>query len=210
MPQPPDAAGRDESPETPRLSGLSAAAMWGALTADLDEAAASARHPLHLVTVATVDAAGAPHARTVVVRGFDAHLREVRFHTDSRSPKALQIGAAGRVALCWYDPARRLQIRMPARAALHQGDAVALSAWRAARPMSRACYTSAEAPGARLTAFPAAPAAPAATADGGLASFAVVCCRFDAVELLALHATGHERVCLRFAGPEPTLEILAP
>jgi pyridoxamine 5'-phosphate oxidase len=209
-PPPPAFPDRDEPSAVMRLSDMSAAAIWSTVAADLDRAAASARHPLHLVTVATVDATGAPHARTVVVRGFDAHLREVRFHTDVRSPKVEQIGIDGRVALHWYDPLRRLQLRIAARAALHHGDAVARAAWDASPAMSRACYTTADAPGTHLDACPPAPAAPAATDDGGLASFAVVRCRFDAVEVLALHASGHERIRLRFTDAEPRLEILAP
>lgn len=193
-----------------RLAAASAAAIWQSLAEDLAAAASSSRHPFHLVTVATVDATGAPQARTVVLRGFDANHREARFHTDIRSPKAEQIGADGRVALHWYDPTRRLQVRIAARATIHHGDAIATGAWDASQPMSRACYTSAAPPGARLEAFPAAPPPAAADNDRGLASFAVICCRFDAVELLALHASGHERVRLQLTGTEPACEILAP
>lgn len=192
------------------LAGESAVAIWKAVAADLAAAAGSARHPLHLLTVATVDAAGAPCTRTVVLRGFDAARREVRFHTDIRSPKADQIAADGRVALHWYDPTRRLQIRIAAQAVIHHHDAVALAAWRASPPMSRACYTTAASPGARLDAFPPAPSPPVATDDSGLGAFAVVCCAFDAVELLVLHAAGHERVRLRLSARDPVTEILAP
>lgn len=210
QPKLPDSDDLYEPSAVMRLSDMSAAAIWGTVAADLAAAASSARHPLHLVTVATVDATGAPHARTVVVRGFDADLREVRFHTDIRSPKVEQVSADDRVALHWYDSSRRLQLRIPARGTLHHGDAIARAAWDASPPMSRACYTTRDAPGARIEAFPCAPLPPAATDDGGFASFAVVCCRFDAVELLALHASGHERVRLRFSDAEPRLEILSP
>lgn len=187
-----------------------AASIWQAIAADLVAAAASARHPFHLVTVGTVDEAGTPQVRTVVLRAFDAARREVRFHTDSRSPKADQIRESGRAALHWYDPARRLQIRIAAAATVHQGDAVAQAAWEASPPRSRACYRAAAAPGTPVAAVPAACPPPDPADDRGLAAFAVVCCRFDAVELLSLRAEGHERIRLALAGPEPTSEILAP
>jgi pyridoxamine 5'-phosphate oxidase len=206
----PESAGLPESPAAMHLAGQSATAIWQAVAVDLAAAAASARHPFHLVTVATIDAAGAPQARTVVLRGFDDPRREARFHTDIRSPKVDQIGTDGRVALHWYDPARRLQIRMAAQAVIHHGDAVAQVAWDATQPMSRACYSTTAAPGAPVVAFLPAPPPPAANDERGFDAFAVVCCHFDAVELLALHASGHERIRLHLAGPEPVLEIVAP
>jgi pyridoxamine 5'-phosphate oxidase len=210
MAAPPESEGLHDLPLGIRLAAESAAGIWQAMAADLAAAVASARHPLHLLTVATVDAAGGPHARTVVLRGFDAACREVRFHTDIRSPKVEQIGADRRVALHWYDATRRLQIRIAAWATAHHGDAIAAAAWHASQPMSRACYTTSEPPGTSLEAFLPAPPPPAADDDRGLASFAVVCCRFDTIELLVLHASGHERIRLRLTGTEPVREILAP
>lgn len=189
------------------LAGLSAAETWRRLAAEFT-AASSARHPLHLVTVATLGDGGGPRARTVVLRGFDAEGRVLWFHTDLRSPKAAEITRDGRVALHWYDAEARLQIRITAEAAVHHGDAVARAAWQASRPMSQACYASPTPPGTPLPAFPAA--APAADDDRGLENFAVVRCRFTAVELLALHASGHERLLVSLAGPVPTRTILAP
>ncbi|MDA1038684.1 MAG: pyridoxamine 5'-phosphate oxidase family protein [Planctomycetota bacterium] len=206
----PESAGHAESLAGLHLAAESAATIWQAVAAELAAAAASARHPLHLLTVATVDATGAPHARTVVLRGFDATDREVWFHTDIRSPKAEQIGVDGRVALHWYDPARRLQIRIAATATIHHGDALAQAAWRTSQPMSRACYTTGESPGTILETVPPAPPPPATDDDRGLAAFAVICCRFECVELLSLHASGHERIRLRLTGTEPIREILAP
>ncbi len=204
-----DASAESDGPLCSSLSGP-AATIWQAIAADLMAAVASARHPFHLVTVATVDETGAPQARTVVLRAFDAARREVRFHTDIRSPKAAQIRRTGRVALHWYDPTRRLQIRIAAEAAIHQGNAVARAAWEASPPRSRACYLAAEAPGTPVAAVPAACPPPDPADDRGLDAFAVVCCRFDAVELLLLRAAGHERIRLQLAGPGPISEILAP
>lgn len=193
-----------------QLAGLSAADVWRRLSADLGAAAASGRHPLHLVTVATVGQDGSPASRTVVLRGFDAVRRELRFHTDIRSPKAGQIARDGRVALHWYDARARLQIRIAALAVVHHADPVARDAWLASRPTSRACYGSAAAPGTPLPEFTAAPEPLDAADSAGLATFAVIRCRFTAVELLALHAAGHERILLRLDGDSPTGTILAP
>lgn len=204
------AADRADDDPAIELSSLDAAAAWRRIAAALAAAAASSRHPLHLLSVATVDAAGAAEARTVVLRGFDAANREVRFHTDVRSGKAAAIRRDARVGLHWYAPEAKLQIRIPATASLHHADDIAFHAWRASPPMSRACYTAAHAPGEPLASFPAAPSAPAAGDDTGLANFCVVRCRFESVELLALHAAGHERVRIDVASNPGTWTILAP
>jgi pyridoxamine 5'-phosphate oxidase len=193
-----------------QLASLSAADVWRRLSADLDAAAASARHPLHLVTVVTVGADGSPESRTVVLRGFDAERRELWFHTDIRSPKAGQIARDRRVALHWYDARARIQIRIAALAEVHHADSIARDAWLVSQPMSRACYGSAAAPGTPLPEFPAAPEPLEATDSAGLANFAVIRCGFAAVELLALHVSGHERILLRLDGDSPTSTILAP
>ena len=43
-----------------------------------------ARAPFHTPTVATVDAHGQPHMRTIVLRSCDPEARRLRFHTDTR------------------------------------------------------------------------------------------------------------------------------
>lgn len=193
-----------------QLAAASADDTWRRIADALDTAARSSRHPFHLLTVASVAADGTPHARTVVLRRFDADRREVWFHTDARSPKVAQLTHDARVALHWYSATDRLQLRIAARATLHHRDEVARAAWMAAEPMSRACYTSPVAPGTVLAGFPVAPPAPPPDDHGGLASFVAVCCRFTDIEALSLHATGHERVVLRLDGPAATREIRAP
>jgi hypothetical protein len=193
-----------------QLEGLSAVEVWRRVSTELAAAAASGRHPFHLLTVATVGDEGGPEARTVVLRGFNAERRELWFHTDSRSPKAGQIVRDGRVALHWYDAQARLQIRIAALAVVHQADPIARDAWLASQPMSRACYGSAAAPGTPLPEFPPPPEQLVDDDSRGLANFALVRCRFAAVELLALHASGHERIRLELGAPLPTRMILAP
>jgi hypothetical protein len=197
-------------PAAPDLAAMNAAAAWAWLAGELAAAVGSARHGLHLLTVATVGADGQPDARTVVLRHVDPLRREIRFHSDIRSPKVQTLRTSPRVALHWYDPALRVQVRVAALAAIHHGDTVATAAWTASQTMSRAIYTTAVAPGDALDAFPEGPAAPAADDDTGLGRFAVVACRFDTVELLSLHAAGHQRVRLHLDCNPVTWTVLAP
>jgi hypothetical protein len=190
------------------------AAVWRRLADDLTAAVESARHPFHLLTLATIGLDAAPQIRTVVLRRFDESTGGgqacVWFHTDSRSPKLAQIGHRPAVALHWYDIARRLQLRVSARAVVHHLDAVARAAWSRARPMSRACYGSPSPPGEPLESFPAAPPVPEEDSPAGFAHFAAVGCLFDSLELLELASGGHRRLrlCLTPAGASG--RILAP
>lgn len=198
--------------EGPRfdLQSIGPEGAWDRVAAALEEAAGSSRHPFHLVTVATVGADGGPEARTVVLRGFDRGRREAWFHTDARSPKAASIAVEPRVALHWYDAGLRLQVRVAARAMLHHGDAIARDAWRRSQPMSRACYTASHPPGMAVATFPVAPQPPDEGDDTGLAHFAAVRCTFTEVELLSLHASGHQRVKLDVASSSVWWVVLAP
>ena len=195
---------------TPDLAAVDASAAWAWLAGQLTAATGSARHGFHLMTVATVGTDGQPDARTVVLRHVDPARRLIRFHSDIRSPKVRAIQRDPRVALHWYDPVIRVQVRIDARATVHHGDEIAAAAWSAAAPMSRACYTAFVAPGDPLDAFPAGPAAPATGDDAGLAHFTIVSCRFDSVDLLVLHAAGHQRVRLHLDREPTAWTVLSP
>lgn len=196
--------------ETWDLHQHSPASLWQQCANAFTAATASARHPFHVVTVATLTATNGPDQRTVVLRGFDAAARTISFHTDIRSAKVGQLAACRQVSLHWYDPAARVQLRIAAVASIHHGDYRAEQAWNRSRTTSRACYTAANAPGAAVEAFPAAPPIPLDADRGGLVHFAVVVCQFSAVEVLSLHAAGHQRVRLMLEAEPICWQLLAP
>ena len=192
------------------LSAATPAETWDLVASELVAAAASGRHPLHLPTLTTMSPDGSPEARTVVLRLFDPSHREAWFHTDVRSGKVTDMLREPRVALHWYDPSSRLQIRIAARAHVHHGDQRARAAWSSSAAMSRACYATGDAPGTPLEQFPLTPPHPTNGDDAGFEVFAAVCCHFDSVDLLALHAAGHQRVLLDLTSSPPSWQILAP
>lgn len=62
------------------------------------------------MTLATVDAAGRPHARIVLLKDCDA--RGFRFFTNHESDKGLEIAANARVALAFHWPPLERQVRI--------------------------------------------------------------------------------------------------
>ncbi|MGU3537656.1 pyridoxamine 5'-phosphate oxidase family protein [Methylobacterium sp. A54F] len=165
-------------------------ALWEALA----RGARDRRSAFHVPTLATVDAAGRPRARTVVLRAVDAAAGTLRVHCDRRSDKAREIAGSGAFALQAYDPDATLQVRAEGRATLHTDDALADAAWDAAQAMSRVCYGAEPGPGTVLPAG-GAYALPDAEAARtlGRPHFAVLLLRPERLEALYLARAGHRR-----------------
>jgi hypothetical protein len=147
------------------------------------------RSAFHAPTIATVDAAGAPRARTMILRGVDAPGWRLRLHTDRRAPKVTELDLNPRLAVHVYDPGAKLQVRLEGTGrVLTEGPEVE-AAWAGSRPQSRDCY--------RVTDPPSTPIeAGDAWAWGevdGRASFAILMVEVHAVEWLYLAINGHRR-----------------
>lgn len=174
-------------------------AVWDLLEAG----AADRRAPFHLVQLASLDAEGAPDARTVVLRGADRGAGVLRFHTDARSPKAAQIAADPRLAVLAYEPELGLQLRIAGRGVVLDG-AEADAAWADCAPPSRVCYRARFAPSAAIDApgeaDPGGDARSPADPDAGRENFRLVAVTVERLEWLHLAAGGHRRAVYLGAG----------
>lgn len=166
----------------------------------LSRGVADRRSAFHTPSLATVGRDGLPELRTVVLRGFEPATRMLRFHTDRRAGKIAAIAANPSVAVHGYDAQAAIQLRLAGTATLHSDDAIADQAWAASLPASRTIYAVDPGPGSEIEAPAPAPADPAA----GRAYFAVVLVRFNQLEFLSLHASGHRRSRYRWQGPVQT------
>ena len=165
------------------------------------------RSAFHTPMVATVSEDGSPALRTVVLRAADADKRTLRFHTDARSAKFGELWAAPRVALGFYDPVTKVQLRVDGTATLHTYDALGLDAWRGTRPMSRACYRILPAPGSKIGDPRRVEAVEGeGHSDAGADNFAAVLVAVDRLEWLYLAARGHRRA--RFTWDEESMEVV--
>ena len=70
---------------------------------------------LKFVQLATVDAQGFPHNRTVVYRGLMDETHQLKFVTDSRSDKILHLQVQPWVEVCWYFTKTREKFRFLGR-----------------------------------------------------------------------------------------------
>ncbi len=170
----------------------------------LAEGVERGRSGFHLPALATLDPAGAPRVRTVVLRAVDRGAGTLRFHCDRRSAKADEIARNGACALMAYDGETSVQIRAEGQGSLHTGDALAEAAWAAAQPMSRVCYGTVPGPG---IAIPEGGAYALPDADEALRlgrpHFAAVVVRVASLDFLYLDRRGHRRARWDRAGAAP-------
>lgn len=101
--------------------------------------AVKGRDPFHLPAVANFSD-GDISLRTVVLRKALPEERELRFHTDTRSPKwkALQVNPA--ISALFYDAGARIQLRVKGRSILYFNDGITADAWEKTNLSSRRCY----------------------------------------------------------------------
>ncbi|UIP06255.1 pyridoxamine 5'-phosphate oxidase family protein [Erythrobacter sp. SDW2] len=108
----------------------------------LAQAANDRRSAMHTPVVATADA----DTRVMVLRAFNPDTMTLRFHTDSRAPKAGVIGARAPVGVLFYDREAKLQIRTRGSGRIERAGALVDAAWAESTNFARRCYLG-EGPG---------------------------------------------------------------
>ena len=177
----------------------------------LEEGAVKRKHDLHLLVLGTVDKDNNPQTRNVVLRKVDISKSLIRFHTDKRSSKILDIQNNNLVSLLGYDKANKLQIRILAKAEIEDSRETLLDIWSDMYPMSRECYRVSDAPGKVVS-----------SKDdvffedegfdkmNGFENFTIVNCYIDSIETLFLHSSGHLRAKYQNENNQFTGQWLVP
>ena len=164
---------------------------------------ADRKSPLHTPVIASVDAAGLPQARVMVLRKADPATASLRLHTDARSPKVAQLDGKP-VAVLAYHPPEQVQLRLTGTARVLTDDAAVEGIWNQSTLFARRCYLAENAPGTPLpgpssglpawiegqqpTAEQIAPARP---------NFATLWIEVTAIDWLHLANSGHRRAVFR-------------
>ncbi|TCD05508.1 flavin-binding protein [Erythrobacteraceae bacterium CFH 75059] len=154
---------------------------------------------MHVPAVATADA----RVRGMVLRGVDTTRWTLRFHTDSRAPKARIIETQSAVGVLFYDREARVQIRCQGTGAVVRDGAEVDAAWEAATAFARRCYLGL-APGA-VTGRPSSGLPDwvegvRPTEEQLLPArrnFAILSVTVDEIDWFTLAHTGHRRAVFR-------------
>ena len=108
---------------------------WKRLGRGVADRRAPARHP----TLATVDRAGLPQARTVVLRSAEREPGILRLYTDRHANKVDELRANPHAALHVWDKIAHLQMRALCSAVVHTGASLE-PVWAQLSTHARRCY----------------------------------------------------------------------
>ena len=110
------------------------------------------RHSLaHTPVVSTLDVDGNPSARCMVLRAVHRQKNILVFHTDRRSMKANELKSSSEGAVLFYDPKRKIQLRLRCGLSLDTDSVKTNERWGKMKEMSKVCYQSTLAPGDPIT-----------------------------------------------------------
>lgn len=114
----------------------------------LKRAGVDTRHKFRFFSVATVTDSDnpIPHSRFVVLRSFYEDW-SFEFYTDHRSSKVEEIEANPVISALFWDPSKRVQVRIEANVSLHNEDDIAAERWKDVQGDAQKAYTSVPAPG---------------------------------------------------------------
>jgi 3-hydroxyisobutyrate dehydrogenase len=194
---------REQITENPRssLEGIEKE-CWALLL----EGAMKGKSPLHTFVLGTKGSNGI-EMRTLVLRKVEKSERSLYSHTDLRSPKALQLKENSSCSLLFYDPIRRIQIRVQAEAILHLDNKISEQVWQEANMSARKTYLSKRSPGEMLLSpedglpehLSGRDPQPEES-ETGLVNFLVIEFKIKSLDWLFLNSKGHRRARIDYAG----------
>lgn len=170
--------------------------------------AVKGRDPFHLPAVANFSD-GEISLRTVVLRKALPEERELRFHTDIRSPKwkALKVNSA--ISALFYDAASRIQLRVKGKAVMYFNDAVTADAWDKTNLSSRRCYLTpftpsdfSDIPTSGLPNHIEQEEFTLEESEVGKENFGVVGIKVDSIDWVWLNHAGHRRAFFDYVNGE--------
>jgi 3-hydroxyisobutyrate dehydrogenase len=138
--------------------------------------------------------------RTVVLRKALPEIKELRFHTDTRSKKWKELTLNPSISALFYDAADRIQIRVKGRAVLQFNNDITAAAWQKTSLSSRRCYLTnfdpssfTDNPTSGLTEHIEQENFTLEESEIGYQNFGIVSIQVQNIDWLWLHHAGHRR-----------------
>ena len=145
-------------------------------------------HPWKVFTLSTVDQECRPHSRSVVLREVDVQNWLIRFYSDARSPKILQLQHNPNVSLCFWNPQLKRQLRAEGVARLISDSKAIDERWKSVKNgPTVGDYTTMIAPGSVVDSI---------VEFVEQNWFCVVEIEISSFDLLHLNREGHQRVAV--------------
>jgi len=163
----------------------------------LKRAGVDKKHKFRFFSVATLNSGEEtiPQSRVVVLRSFSDDWT-FEFYTDHRSSKVKEIETHPVIAALFWDPSKRVQVRIEAGVTLHNQDDVAAARWKDVQGDAQKAYTSIPSPGLAIDDPKDAHEWPDSYSSD---HFCVVVC--NAFEITTLQISGMEHLAFRCRKP---------
>jgi len=163
------------------------------LSGAVDQSASPLRTPV-LASISQ-DAQGAlsANSRIVVMRGFDPEERHFSLYTDSRSSKIREIQMRPAVSAAFYDPGKRIQLRLSGHCSIHRNDDETEKIWSILPSHNKALYGTDPAPGTHLPTGDAYEIGGMDASQHSEFHFCIVKVSYHQLEWLYLASEGHRR-----------------
>lgn len=171
--------------------------IWGLL----EDSVVDRRNGFRKPVFATLSPNAGCAVRTVVLRAVDRKRRCVRFYTDLRSPKVVQIRNDPRAALVFQDSVRQVELRAEAVVSLHRDDTLAQRCWTTLPAGKRREFAGTMPPGSPAgelsllteTSAGVSPSGGNRANGAGWSNFAVADCRIGRLDWVEIDSAGHRR-----------------
>ena len=183
----------------------SLADVFQAASQELRRGSLDKKHSFRYVVLSTVEDDGVD-TRYLVLRKVDEHLN-LYFYTDLRTRKVSQLNRNGSVALLFYHPGKKVQVRINGQATVHHQDRFTQEHWKNVQGVGQRAYNSMIPPGEHIRHPLEAHTWPAAMDDQ---YFAVIQVIPHTLEVLQLDKLEHLRARFSKEGKEWTHRWIAP
>ncbi|WP_104668459.1 pyridoxamine 5'-phosphate oxidase family protein [Ensifer adhaerens] len=170
------------------------ASAWSSL----ESAAKDPQSGFRFINLCSVDVAGRPQARMVVLRRADTAARLLDVHTDTRSPKWLELSRNPFVTILGFCASTRIQLRLAGTTRLHSpGSDLAEKAWSELSAWTRRTYAGGP-PGDELSDDETVPVV-AGDEASGKAFFGVVSFRAESLDWFELRRADNRRAGFEYS-----------
>lgn len=178
--------------------GVPADQLSGLIWDTLELASRQLDHPWRLPVLGTVGEGNA-RQRIVVLRGVDLPRRQLRAHTDIRSPKVAQLQQRSEASWLFYAPAPRVQLTLAGPVRIHTDDELADTEWSRLPLGPKRDYLSPLPPGSVMPLpgeTDSVPLEELPSSDQGRENFAVLAGDVRVMDLLFIRPLEHVRIRL--------------
>jgi pyridoxamine 5'-phosphate oxidase len=140
--------------------------------------------------------------RTMILRSADEQTKTLRFYTDSRSPKMLQIQTSANTSVLFYAPTAHLQIRVQGTTQLRMNDVLCTQMWNNLAAHGRTSYLSLAAPGTACAALEDCKL----ESENTPTHFCIMDVQIAEIETLYLHRNGNQRASFKYRSSDTVFD----